>query len=616
MGASFFGLNIGQSGLYAYQAALNTTAHNITNAETKGYSKQVAGQQAGKAQSVNSTYGMAGTGVEITGVTQLRDSYYDVKYWENSTIYGEYETKNHYMTEVENYFNEMNEDGFTTTINSLYSSLQELQKNPSSLTVRTQLVNYAQSLGEYFNATSQSLKSIQEEVNFEIRNQVDQINSTAQQIATVTKQINTLESRGGTANDLRDQRALLIDEISKIAKVTVDEKVVGDNVGVTSYIVKLDNQTIVDGINFNKLKVIPREVKDNQNDAKGLYDVTWENGQTFNLGSSSLGGNLQALYEVRDGNNLKNLQGTVSAEVGDTFVTMTNTTINTVEELNIPQEGKITVGNRQYNYKGFQVSKDDNDKFVYKFEIEDQVVTDAVSVSASIGKSINFKGIPYYMDQMNEFIRTYSKAINDIHRTGEDLDKKSGIDIFTAKDKVTGRDYRFGPLEGSSDQSFYDYDTFNSRTGSYEEEVSEKDPFYGSYYFMTAENYCVSSELQKDPSKLATATDVTNGKENNDVVDALLATKDSKIFKSGAPTGFFQTLVAEIGIDTKKSSNFTGNQEDILKSIENQRLSISGVDAEEEAMNLVKFQNAYNLSAKVISVMDEIYDKLINYMGA
>jgi len=87
------------------------------------------------------------------------------------------------------------------------------------------------------------------------------------------------------------------------------------------------------------------------------------------------------------------------------------------------------------------------------------------------------------------------------------------------------------------------------------------------------------------------------------------------MFRQGPPDAFFQTLVADLGIDTKKAMNFSINQRNILESITNQRLSVSGVDIDEEAMSLVRYQNAYNLSAKVISVMDEIYDKLINYMG-
>jgi flagellar hook-associated protein 1 FlgK len=570
-------------------------------------------QKAGKALKMNSTYGMAGTGVSVTGVVQKREEYYDTKYWKNNTLYGEYSGKTYYMNEIESYFNEVSVEGFTTTFNSMYESLQELSKDPSSLNVRTQVVNYAKSFSEYFNSLSVNMNSIQEECNFEIRNKVDQIDSCAQQIAALTKQINTLEVTGGTANDLRDQRALLVDELSEIANISVTEKKVGVGAGVTSYVVKLDSITLVDDSNYNSLHVVPREKKANLNDVDGLYDIKWENGQDFDIRSASLGGTLQALFEVRDGNNQFNLQGKGSAEAGTDSVTLVDTNVNSVEKLNIPETGVVTVGNRDYKYSGFEVTKDADDKFVYTFELEEYVIVDATDVITQVGESINYKGIPYYMEQLNEFVRTFSKAFNDIHRTGKDLDGKAGMDVFSATSKVSGRELMFGPPKDSEDYSYYDFDTFNSNI----EEIPDDEPFYGSYYFMTASNVTINEEMIRDANKLATATNITNGTEANDVVEKLIALKENKLlFDQGTPDGFFQTLVAEIGIDTTKAATFSDSQTNILKTITNQRLSVSGVDVDEEAMNLVRFQNAYNLSAKVISVMDEIYDKLINYMGA
>ena len=617
MGSTFFGLHIGQTGLYAYQSALDTTAHNISNSETEGYTRQVMSQKAGKALRMNSTYGMAGTGVSVTGVTQLRDGYYDLKYRKNNTLLGEYDSKSHYMTEIENYFNEVSVEGFTTTFNAMYKSLQDLSNNASSLTVRNQVINYGKSLTEYFNSLSKSMKNIQDECNFEIRNMVDKINSTSQQISALTKQINTLEISGGTANDLRDQRALLVDDLSRLANVSVTEKIVGADIGVTSYIIKMDGQTLVDGGNYNTLQVIPREKKQNQNDIEGLYDVAWANGQLFNLGSDNLGGSLKALYEVRDGNNMHNLQGSVTAVAGDRYITITDTTINDVEKLNIPESGLITVGNQSYVYVGFEVIKDDTTgDFTYSFELEDSLWSDAIDTTASVGESINYKGIPYYLDQMNVFIRTYARAYNEVHRTGRDLDNSPGTDFFSATNKVSGREYTFGPLEESDDYYYYDFNTFNSQTGAFYEEIPSDRPLYGSYYFMTAENFTVSSGLMKDPSRFAAATDVVNGIDKSDVVKALIALKsDKSMFRQGDPKGYMSTLVADIGIDTKKANNFAISQENILRAITNQKLSVSGVDIDEEAMSLVRFQNAYNLSAKVISVMDEIYDRLITYMG-
>ncbi|MDI9508273.1 MAG: flagellar basal body rod C-terminal domain-containing protein [Bacillota bacterium] len=133
---------------------------------------------------------------------------------------------------------------------------------------------------------------------------------------------------------------------------------------------------------------------------------------------------------------------------------------------------------------------------------------------------------------------------------------------------------------------------------------------------MTVDNFTINKNLINDPKFFAASTDIINGVDNNDVVDELIALKRKKdMFGSGEPGGFMNTLVADIGIDARKANNFSESQENILRSISNQRLSVSGVDMDEEAMSLVRFQNAYNLSAKVISVMDEIYDRLILYMG-
>lgn len=590
MPSTFFGLNIGKSGLYTYQAALNTTTHNISNTETKGYSRQVLNQQAGVPIKVNNTYGMVGSGVDVISITQERNAYYDLKYWKNNTMYGEYAAKEHYMNEIENYFNEVNLKGFTTSFNTFHDILQELSKNPSSESVRKQVTNYAKNLTEYFNSLSTSMKQIQENCNFEIKNKVDQINSLAKQIASITKQINTLEVNGGIANDLRDQRALLVDELSEIANISVTEQKVGDGIGITSYVVKLDHQTLVDTSDFKTLKVVPREKdeKANQNDVEGLYDIEWEDGQRLNIRSEGLGGYLQSLFEVRDGNNLENLQGKANGTVGNTTVTLTGTNIDDVEKLNLPEEGIITIGNHEYKYSSFDFTVDANGKYEYTFTLDTPLVSNVNNEYAHIGDSINYKGIPYYMGQLNEFIRTYSKAFNDIHRGGRDLNDKPGIDFFNGRDKVTGDNFDFS------------------------------DPAVGfkNYYKVTAANFTVTDAIYSDPSKVVTATQITDGVEENDIVEKLIALKEDKsLFKQGKPAAFLQTLVAEIGIDSDKAKTFTTSQKNIRDMITNQRLSVSGVDMDEEAMNLIRYQNAYNLSAKAISVMDQIYNKLINEMA-
>ena len=114
MPSTFLGLNTTRSGLNYYQASLNTTAHNISNAETKGYSRQEVIGKASSALRLNNSAGMQGTGVSVTDIKQIRNSYYDVKYWNSNALGGEYSTKYDYTYEIETYFNEMNsKTGYT-----------------------------------------------------------------------------------------------------------------------------------------------------------------------------------------------------------------------------------------------------------------------------------------------------------------------------------------------------------------------------------------------------------------------------------------------------------------------------------------------------------------------
>ena len=120
MANTFFGLTIGASGLYASNISINTTAHNIANADTEGYSRQKAIYQAANALKVNAPYGMAGQGVELQCVQQIRDSYYDVKYRESNAKLGEYKIEN--AVTMENLVNAEDPGAFLLPIDSLFAS--------------------------------------------------------------------------------------------------------------------------------------------------------------------------------------------------------------------------------------------------------------------------------------------------------------------------------------------------------------------------------------------------------------------------------------------------------------------------------------------------------------
>lgn len=601
MASTFFGLNIGTTGLFAAKTGLNVTAHNVANIETKGYSRQTVEQTADGALPTNNRYGMLGSGVLVREITQQRSAYYDEKYWLNNSLQGKFENRNYFMTEIQSYLNEIQLKGFTTSFNNMYDGLQELTKAPADLTVRTQMTNYAQSLCEYFNSLSTNLQSVQKECNYEVKNQVDRINSIAQQIATLTQQINTVEIGGENANDLRDQRALLIDDLSSIINVSVDETPVGKN-GMTSYVVRIDGTALVDTYEVKKLSVVPREYKMSQCDVDGLYEIYWDNGERLRPESTTMSGTLKALFEVRDGNNEENLQGyTAELEAGATEITITDTNINSMKDLNIPGQGKIKIGNGEYTYSSFEVTMDpDTGKYRYTFQLNEETRRDyPEDTRVSLGVTVDYKGIPYYMAQLNEFIRTFAEEFNSIHREGINLNGDTQVDFFAANSAVTGEEFRLESF-GKGIQTA----------------TSDQTQVINSYYMLTAANFTVSSGILGNPSAVAAATDIVNGVSNGDIANRLLALKsDVSMFKQGDPAAFLQTLVGEVGIDTKAAESSATSQKNIVNTVSTQRLSVAGVDIDEEAMSLARYQEAYSLSAKVISVMNQIYDKLINEMG-
>ena len=194
---TFFGLTIGGSGLSAGSVAINTAAHNISNINTPGYTKQVATQQARGAIRVYQEYGTVGTGVNVQSIDQLRSSYYDTKYWQANTNYGQYAALENYSILIEDYLDEFNLDGFTKEYSNLFNAINDLQRDPTSVVGRNQFVNYAKSICEYFNILSANLTNVQKQANDEVKSTVDTINTISEQIVSLNKQINVIEINGG-----------------------------------------------------------------------------------------------------------------------------------------------------------------------------------------------------------------------------------------------------------------------------------------------------------------------------------------------------------------------------------------------------------------------------------
>ncbi len=625
MPSTFLGLNTSYRGLVASNASLNTTANNIANIETKGYSRQQVNQTASEAMQFFQTFGCVGAGVDVLATERVRDIFYDEKYWANSSKLGEADKKQYYCAVIEDYLRNQegtNEvKGFTRLFSEYMAAMSSFATEADQKNAALNFIGSAGELCKYFNILYNNFQKLQTDVNDEIKIKTDQINSLSQQIASLNKQINTIEVNGrAIANDLRDKRDLLIDELSAIIDVECEETEIldsyGHSTGLHDYSVKIcGGQSLVSGYNYRQLECVPRETwqKVNQNDTDGLYDIRWtDTKEDLGVCAKNTGGELKGLFEVRDGNNYEAFTGKVTAVNNlekSVTVKVTDDYLKSLSKSTIPlTDGRIRLGGEYYYYTDYDFKIDDNGDCYYTFNLSEDnsrnpvvIPKDLVTQSASIGEKVNYQGIPYYMEQMNEWVRDYAYSFNKIYDVPGATDINGNVtdgDIFyTGNNSLDGKQYVMEVEVGATE--------YNSASQS-------------GYFNITAGNFGVRTELENDPSKFATHTGETEGPAKYNIVESLIdlaGNKDKMTFRGCTAREFLECLLGDSGLNAASANSFQNIYENIKESIANHRYSISGVDEDEEGANMIKFQNAYNLASKMISVLNECYDRLINATG-
>lgn len=626
MPSTFLGLNTAYTGLVAANAGLNTTSNNIANIETDGYSRQVVNQTAAPAMRAFASYGCIGAGVDTLGAERVRDIYYDEKYWNNNSKLGEFDKKAYYCDIIQDYLQDTrgtNEvKGFTTIFGEYMANMESLSIHTDEDNYALDFIGSAGDLCEYFNILYDNFQSMQKDVNDEISIEIDEINGIAEQIASLNKQINTIEGAGGgVANELRDKRDLLIDELSAIVDVQCEETPIYDSAGrdtnMNKYVVKIaGGQPLVEGYDYRQLECVPRESwqKVNQNDAEGLYDIVWtDTRQEMGIYGTNTRGELKGLFEMRDGNNNEAFNGTVrevNALDNTVKIQVTDSYLMDISKSTLPlTEGRIMLGGDYYYYDSFTFEIDDTGACYYTFKMSDNLDRNPSKVPqtkegyhAQIGEKVDYQGIPYYMEQMNEWVRDYAYSFNKIYGAydGTDIDGNvhdAGSIFFTGDDTVFGGQYEMNVPVGATK-----YDS-----------AADK-----GYFNLTAGNFNVLKSVQNDPRTMITHTVETDGPAKYDIMTELkdLATnKDKMTFRGCSAESFLICLMGDSALNANSAFSFQEIYSNIEESITNSRYSVSGVDTDEEAANMITFQNAYNLAAKMMSVLNECYNRLINETG-
>ncbi len=679
MYSSFFGLNVGQQGLFTARTALNVTNNNIANIDTEGYSRQYHVQKA-MIPMHNGKRGMIGTGSEVTDVRRHRDAYLDNKYWGMAKTEGQYKVKEELMAQLEIVMNEPTDAGLAKHYDNIFIALENLHKNPNDNTCRTSLVKTLNSFAGYVNDLGDKVLDIQKDANFGINNVVNKINHHSKQLSLINQQISNVEVHGNTANSLRDERDRLIDSLSKL----VNTKVVQykDELGKEHFRVTINNQLLVQDNAANFLETRPRHFEDNPEDSFDMLDIYWKGGREFDTYNVNLDGELKGYLDIRDGNNDHNFRGRIAAGTGGTTVVVEGFSDANPLRADLRTKGELRVGGKTVIYHnarydkaskkttfdiGFrwkEMDKDGNftiekgvkagDKArmldIHGEEFEGEVIATPTLPAGSIqikntgfqrlsdageiliggeyytytrlegngtgtitlhsetpattgqveqGDSMDYKGIPHYMNRLNEFARTIAKTFNDLNMQGRG-DKGEPIFVFTDYDEKDANN-RF--VERNADGTW-------KKVGgkfAYEDRAYEN---------MTCLNFKVNPAIIEDNTKIEHTKDVKNAPSDNTLtIEFIKIRHDNTIFEKGEPENYIQALIGEAGIDSKSAKQLHAGQKNLLHLVNNRRVSISGVEINEEVNNLMKYQQAYSLAAKIISVMDEVYDVTINRMG-
>lgn len=517
--SSFFEFNIATTGLFAAKAGLQVTSNNVSNMSTQGYSRQYVKQKASNPLERYAGIGQVGTGTEAYGIGQFRDVYLDKKYWTQSSTYSEFQQKSVQLGMMENIFSELSKTGLTSNVNGFFDSISDLAFGANDLNYRSAVVNTADTLVTNVKNHANKLLQQQVDLNDEIYSVVQKINSIGSQLVSINEQIYKIEIDGQTANELRDQRTLLLDELSKY--VNIETKEVSDGTGRElgkKFFVLVNGQEFVNHVDWRKLNTTTRPAGGalHPNDAPNLFDIEWANGDRLNL--NSLQGELKGLLDIRDGDS-----GT--------------------------------------------------------------------------GGGGNYKGIPFYVDKLNQFVRTMARAMN----TGERMD---GTALAGVIGHINGFD-----MNGNAGGLFF---SMVRADGTIEE-----DPAVLDYNSINAFNFSLSGDIKANPSRLATSdtNDPTQVSNNKVILGFLKLKNDTSLFSEGGALEFVNSIASTLGIDTKQANDFNAYYKDIVKKVDNQRMQVSGVSLNEEVANIVKYQHLYQTASKLMNVINEIYNTTINGLG-
>jgi len=641
MASSLLGLNTALRGILASQAALNTVGHNIANAATDGYSRQVVPLSASTpigmpGISSNPSLGVIGTGVDTSAITRKRNQFLDFQFRAQNKQLGFFDEVRNTLRQVDAVFGEPSETAIGGSIQTLFDSFQDIQNVPEDPATRTAGIEAGENLAFLIRHSYDELVRMQSDLDVRVTNGVNEINSITAQIASLNVQAAGGAGANTPANDILDKRDLLLDTLSKIIGTTVTYRADG------MVDVQVNNLHLVAGIQTYNLTTTT-------NSTTTFLDVVYApTSTTIVPASGTLGGLLQA----RD-----NDIGSVAAGKG-ILTRLNNFASNMITEMNKIHRGGFGIEpTGAQNLTGvtsvlgstgvYTITSDGSGNLSATYTPSGGSASAAVTgvitaggTNSTLIPGITLTGKSVFSGGAGSTTITVTDGLVVAANANADITaatNANGSYKITTNTGATTVDIVYTPVGGSASAAVtksYTAGAANTNlitgltitmeasgnlTNGGVDHITTGNNFFDDIIQTTglaARDIDVDSTLAIDLNNFG-ASDGYYEEGNGGVARLLAGSGGNDLTALGSVTftEYHRSTIASLGSDTRAATISTDNQEDFLSLIEASRQSVSGVSIDEETANILRFQLTFEASARMMNAMDEMLDLIVNRLG-
>lgn len=609
MASIFNALHIGYSALNAAQIGIDTTGHNISNAETDGYSRQRVVTAAAYPISIDP--GQRGNGTQITEITRVFDKFVFNRYTTSAQNKEYSDTLKKNLEELSTYFPEIDDIGIKNDMQNYFDMWQSLANNPGNSSLKVALAQQAQTLSQRIGETRAQVAGLQGSLNGQIKVNIDEVNRIAEQIAGLNKSINEEEAGGlNNANDLRDQRSKLEMTLSKLigSKVLVGQiesrNDINSNIAIEdgSYTIQVGGFNIVDGHSFHPIGV---DALGNQNGYNDLY-YERQDGVKIPFASNITGGKVGAMLELR---------GSVIGDNGEFEDGFLQETMNNLDTL---ARGMIETTNNLYAQSATSSMRTNTLSFASTDALMNtnenfQTGTFDVVVYDIDGKEVARRSITINdTTVMEDSPLTANSIIGQMRALSDDNNDNNALndidDMLTPGFASNVFQINLNASFASQGYTFAIEDQGTNFAGA-----TGVNRFFDGYDAKTMD---LNTNLKNDPTLIKGYKSPANG-DNQTALDMVELQFASVSFKNGTNTssdtlyGYFDTLVTKVG--TKTNSAILSNESITAQynAVKQEYDSVSKVSIDEELANLIRYQTSYGAAAKIITTIDQMMTTLL-----